>query len=600
MLGPCLRFRGGTFALLSIIGIGCGGGGDVPAGPGIGPPATLVVLAGNGQTGTVGKLLADEIAVRVTDATGQRVPGVSVVFDSPNTDGSFVPARASTDAQGEARAAWTLGATPGPVIARATVEGLAPEALSATAIAGPASQLVAVTGSGQVGDAGGAVAVAPVVEVLDAGGNAVAGVVVAFESTGGGSVTPSSVVTGPDGRAAPEKWTLDSAAGPNTLRASSTSVLGKVEFQATGVPGAVSSLRSTMSSTGGQLAGQTRSIRVEARDTFGNPIPGVAVRLDASGTGHTLTQPGQDTDATGIATGSILFTSVGSTTLSATLGNVPLEQTITLTTSYGEGTLTGFTYCTIAGIASVMDVYVPSASHPRPLPVMVQVHGGGYTGGNRSSGFWFPKVAQALLARGYLVVSVDYRLAPAHKYPAQIEDLKCAIRHLRANAARYGLDPNRIGAWGSSAGGQLVGLLGTSTGFDDGGGFQGESSAVQAVVALSPITDFTRTAELNDDYSREFPTWPDSESPELMEASPVTHITPGDSPFFFIAGDEDDLVLPAQSERMSRLLRDAGIASDVLVVAHADHDLMPTSEPIDPDAATIVARIANFFDRHLR
>jgi len=272
--------------------------------------------------------------------------------------------------------------------------------------------------------------------------------------------------------------------------------------------------------------------------------------------------------------------------------------------SFGEGALTGITSCTIAAVDNLMDVYVPAASHPRPLPVAVHVHGGGWVGGNRSSGARFTDLKNRLLERGYLVASLDYRLAPTHKYPAQIQDVKCAIRHLRARAARYGLDPDRIGAWGGSAGGQLVSLLGTAdqvAGFDDVGGFQGVSSAVRAVVAQSAITDFTRPDELRDDYHRAFQTWPDPDSPEMIEASPVTHVSAGDAHFFFIVGEADTLVLPAQSARLHQRLQDAGVTSSLLRVQHADHDLQPVgTDPIDPAAGVIASRIVNFLDQELR
>jgi acetyl esterase/lipase len=254
-------------------------------------------------------------------------------------------------------------------------------------------------------------------------------------------------------------------------------------------------------------------------------------------------------------------------------------------------------------VADLMDVYEPRNSAPRPLPVAIQVHGGGWVSGSRSTGDWFTRIEQELLERGYLVVSLDYRLAPAHKYPSQIEDVKCAVRHLRARAERYGLAPSRIGVWGGSAGGQLAALLGTadeSAGFDDAGGFQGVSSRVQAVMTMSAITDFTHPDELNDDYSREFLTWPQPDSPEMIEASPVGHVTDDDAPFFLLVGEDDALVQPAQSVRLDSTLRAAGVESSLLRVAHADHDLAPTTAPIDPDAATIVRRVASFFDRHLR
>jgi acetyl esterase/lipase len=305
--------------------------------------------------------------------------------------------------------------------------------------------------------------------------------------------------------------------------------------------------------------------------------------------------------ATVAADGVVTARDVGSATITATSDGVSGIGEISV--SYGEGTLAGLPYCTIGGVTDTMDVYVPAASKPRPLPVAVHVHGGGWTGGKRSTGSRFAEMKQVLLERGYLVVSLDYRLAPTHKYPAQIQDVKCAVRHLRARASRYGLDPARIGAWGSSAGGQLVALLGTAgagAGFDDVGGFQGVSSDVQAVIALSAITDFTSPDELRDNYNRAFQTWPDPDSPEMIEASPVTHVTPGDAPFFFVVGDQDELVLPAQSARMHQRLQDAGVSSSLLRVLNAGHDLQPVTGPIDPTSETITGRMAEFFDQHLR
>jgi acetyl esterase/lipase len=437
------------------------------------------------------------------------------------------------------------------------------------------------------------------------------------------------------------------------------------------------------------LTGATSTIAVTARDAFGNPVPGLAVALSATGFGNTIVQP-PATDAQGRASGSFRSTGTGTMSISAEVGGVLLLQQATIeveapptigsvevtpsaprllqgqtvgltatvldeqgrpfegatvawssndnevasvdaegvvtahmpgqaritatsgdrtgsaevSVSYGQGAKTDITYCTIGDVQDKMDVYVPGDAMPRPLPVAVHVHGGGWVSGSRSTGSRFTDLKETLLARGYLVVSLDYRLAPDHKYPSQIQDVKCAIRHLRARASRYGLDPGRIGVWGGSAGGQLVALLGTAdagVGFDDVGGFQGVSSEVQAVIALSAITDFTSPDELRDDYSREFRTWPDPTSAEMIEASPITHVTPDDAPFFFIVGDEDELVLPDQSVRMNQLLQAAGVSSSLLRVLHADHDLRPTSAiPIDPTSAAITTRMVEFFDQHLR
>jgi acetyl esterase/lipase len=551
--------------------------------------------------------------------------------------------------------------------------------------------LEAASDDSQIVSAGAAAAQPPVVVVQDTAGRGVADVTVKFTvASGAGTVTPSSVTSDAEGRAALTSWIVGTAAGENTVLATSGDVPGiAVEFVATVIAGPVSPSRSTLSADPATVPLDSAStIRLQATDAYGNPITDADVHLSADDPAATLEQPPATTED-GTAAGTVRFTTPGDKIVSATVGGVALDHSVTvsvvgppevvsvtvspdqpstlvgqsvtltatardeqgdpipdapitwstadpgvatvdadglvtgqgagtavitamsgdrsgtaqLTVSLGAGTLTGLTYCTIGGVADKMDVHIPSASKPRPMPVAVYIHGGGWVSGNRTTGFLLAETTQELLDRGYLVASLDYRLAPAHKWPAQIQDVKCAIRHLRANASHYGLDPDRIGVWGGSAGGQLVSLLGTAgagAGFDDVGAFQGVSSAVQAVAPQSAITDFTHTDELRDDYSREFPTWPDPTSPELIGASPVTYVTPDDSPFFFMVGEEDDLVLPAQSQRMDQLLRNAGVESSVLVVKHAGHAYEPIGGPIDPDASEIITRIADFFDSHLR
>jgi acetyl esterase/lipase len=574
----------------------------------IGPPgeaAIVEVVSGNEQVGRAGEPLAQPVTVRVRDRNGDPVAGVSVSFGVELQNGSLEPATAQTDDDGIVSTTWTLGSLLGEETATANVSGLSPLRLTATAQSPPVTAIVPVSGDGQEAAAASDVPSPPIVEVRDEAGHPVVGIEVRFAASGDGSVSPASVITGEDGRAAPDRWTLGTTAGPDTLLVTSPAISGStLAFVALTVAGPVSGSVSSMSVTPDHpVTGQTADVRVVARDRYGNPVTDASVEIEASGAGHTIGQPPEHTDAEGRATATLVSSQTGPVTLSAQVNDVTLEQALTVTIAFGPGMLGGRTYCTIGGVGSVMDVYVPDTSHPRPLPVAVHVHGGGYTSGARSTGFYFSDIEPVLLDRGYLVVSIDYRLAPAHKYPSQIQDAKCAIRHLRANAELYGLDAARIGVWGSSAGAQLVGLMGTTGGhsqFDETGPFQGESSEVEAVIAMSAITDFTQTSELNDNYSAEFPTWPDPNSAELIEASPALHVTADDSPFLFIAGRDDDLVLPAQSQHMNALLNDNGVSSDVLLVSHADHALMPTDAPISPGVSAIVQRMADFFDQHLR
>ena len=102
--------------------------------------------------------------------------------------------------------------------------------------------------------------------------------------------------------------------------------------------------------------------------------------------------------------------------------------------------------------------------------------------------------AADLTARGYVVAAIDYRLAPQYKWPAQIEDVKCAVRYLRTNAATYGIDPSRIGSWGESSGAHLASMLGVtdpSAGFEGKEGKLDQSTTVQVVVDMCGPTDFS-------------------------------------------------------------------------------------------------------------
>lgn len=250
--------------------------------------------------------------------------------------------------------------------------------------------------------------------------------------------------------------------------------------------------------------------------------------------------------------------------------------------------------------AMTLDLYRPAASGPRP--VAVYVHGGGWKDGDKSrlgTAFAIPELIQ----RGYLVVTVNYRLAPAARFPAQIEDVKCAIRFLRAHATEYALNPERIGAWGGSAGGHLVALLGTSdasAGLEGSCGWADQSSRVQAVVDMFGPVDLTPT--FPDTYQRNGADVFGATSlqdPVLVRASPITYVSKDDPPFLLIHGTEDNLVPIQQSEAFAEKLKAAGVPVSLLPVQHAGHSLMPASGDPTPGRAEVATAIADFFDKYL-
>jgi acetyl esterase/lipase/protocatechuate 3,4-dioxygenase beta subunit len=564
--------------------------GAFPVATGI--PTQLRLAAGDGQNAAAGTAVTIAPAVEVRDADGNGVPGVGVTFTVTGGGGTVTPAVVTTAADGRAApAGWTLGTTAGANTLRA----------SAAAVPGASVEFTAEATPGPVDPSRSTVSATPasiltgatsVVEVTarDAFGNPIPGLPVELSASGTGNTLVQPPATDANG-AASGSFRSTSAGGKTVSAEAGGVMLAQRAAIVVESPPTVASVEVSPSQSG-LLQGQSVALVATVLDDRGRPMDGATVAWSSS-----------EPDVASVeAGGTVTAHAPGTATITATSDGHGGSAGVSV--SYGEGARTNITYCTIGEVQDKMDVYVPSASMPRPLPVAVHVHGGGWVSGSRSTGTRFTELKETLLARGYLVVSLDYRLAPAHKYPSQIQDVKCAIRHLRSRASRYGLDPDRIGVWGGSAGGQLVALLGTAdagAGFDDAGGFQEISSEVQAVIALSAITDFTSPEELRDDYSRVFRTWPDPTSAEMIEASPVTHVTPDDAPFFLIVGDEDELVLPAQSVRMNQLLQDAGVSSSLLRVLHADHDLEPTSAvPTDPTSATITSRMAEFFDQHLR
>ena len=257
------------------------------------------------------------------------------------------------------------------------------------------------------------------------------------------------------------------------------------------------------------------------------------------------------------------------------------------------------TYCIIEGVELKMDLHYPHAINGL-WPVAVYVHGGAWPGGDKSGGGGFFDVAE-LVSRGYLVVSINYRLAPEHIFPAQIEDVKCAVRHLRAHAAEYYIDPERIVAWGSSAGGHLVALLGVTDvddDFDGIGDYQEYSSRVLAVVDHFGPTQLTQDTSLV--IARTVFGANGLHDSILEQASPTTYASSDDPPFLIFHGELDDTVPLSQSEALLRSLKDAGVQVTLVVVRNAAHAFRPEGGEIKPSRPEISQMVADFFDVYVK
>jgi acetyl esterase/lipase len=258
------------------------------------------------------------------------------------------------------------------------------------------------------------------------------------------------------------------------------------------------------------------------------------------------------------------------------------------------------TYCTMDGTPVKMDVYYPASGGP--WPVFLYVHGGGWNKGDKAEGAGW----SYLNAHGYLVISLNYRLADYNvKFPAMIQDVKCAVRYLRAHAWEYNLDPEHIGALGASAGGHLVALLGTSdpgAGWDVGE-YADQSSRVQAVVAEAVFSDFTQPMPNSIATAIYFAlgALPGMKNPTTQAASPVTYISPDDPPFLIIHGEKDGYAPLTQAEELNQMLLAAGVNSSLIIVHNGEHSLQGASgQPTDPTQEQIAVSIFEFLDANLK
>lgn len=252
-----------------------------------------------------------------------------------------------------------------------------------------------------------------------------------------------------------------------------------------------------------------------------------------------------------------------------------------------------------------MDLYYPSTLLSL-APLVVSVHGGGWTGGDKQSGAAFD-FTDTLLEHGYVVASINYRLAPDYKFPILIQDVQCAVRHLRANAAEYNLDPNQVGAIGGSAGGHLVSLLGLVNDPSPWGlgnyreAYEGQSSRVQAVVDLFGPTDLVNDLpDLKRGMGMTIFGASSLDDPALVTYSPISHVSPGDPPFLILHGKQDILVPPIQSQHLYDALIKAGIPARLVIVKNAGHSFRPFGSPINPSLPELWSLAAEFFDHYLK
>jgi len=264
----------------------------------------------------------------------------------------------------------------------------------------------------------------------------------------------------------------------------------------------------------------------------------------------------------------------------------------------GARMLTNLAYVPNGAERQKLDLYLPATG--TNLPLIVWVHGGGWMEGSKED-----PPGLRLLVHGFALASINYRLSQDAVFPAQLVDCKAAIRWLRAHAREHGLDPNRIGVWGASAGGHLVALLGTTGAvkeFDLGENL-GVSSRVQAVCDWFGPTDFTQITNHPSDINHAAPDSPEARllggpiaqnAAKAQRANPIPYITKDDPPFLIMHGDKDTVVPLEQSQLLAEALQKAGVPVIFHVVPGGGHGGPAFRQQEEVD------RLYDFFVRHLR
>ena len=258
---------------------------------------------------------------------------------------------------------------------------------------------------------------------------------------------------------------------------------------------------------------------------------------------------------------------------------------------------TGVEYANPDGQHLQLDIARPKAGDG-PFPAVICIHGGGFRAGKREG---YDGLCIKLAQQGYVAMTVTYRLAPKYPFPAAVHDTKAAVRWARANAAKYKIDPDRIGVTGGSAGGHLAQFLAVTEGvkeFEGDGGNPDQSSRVACVVNVYGPSDFTKSYGKSVDAAEVLPLWLggnlETAKKTHVRASPLNWVTPNAAPTLCIHGTEDKYVAHEQAVWLTDRLKAAGVEAELLTLEGAGHGFK------GKDAETAEKALVAFFDKHLK
>ncbi len=248
-------------------------------------------------------------------------------------------------------------------------------------------------------------------------------------------------------------------------------------------------------------------------------------------------------------------------------------------------------YAAPEGTPLYLDILKPKSPPAERIPVIMELHTGAWTYGEKDA-----QRNRLFAEQGFFTVSVDYRLSGQTTFPAQIEDVKTAVRWLRSQVDTYGIDPARIGVWGLSAGGHLAALLGLSDDRDTPESqprVDTNSAQVQAVATIAAPTDILN---LNGEFEHLLLGGPVSERMELARlASPIAFVSSTAPPFLLIHGTRDERVPFEQAASLRDKLQNAGADVTLLAIEQGDH-----MQLFQQHEQTIMGAMLNFFTTHLR
>jgi len=233
-----------------------------------------------------------------------------------------------------------------------------------------------------------------------------------------------------------------------------------------------------------------------------------------------------------------------------------------------------------------------------PFPAVLCIHGGGFRAGTRDG---YDGLCMQLAKRGYVAVTITYRLSPKYKFPAAVHDTKAAVRWLRANAATYKINPDKIGVTGGSAGGHLAKFLAVTAHvpeFEGTGGNPEQSSSVACVVNFFGPSDFTKSYGKSVDAAVVLPMWLggnlDTARELHIRASPLYWVTPDAAPTLCVHGTLDNYVAYEQAAWLVDRLKAAGVEASLLTLKGAGHGFR------GDDAKTADNALFEFFDKKLK